>query len=110
MCLSPFLKDIERSLIRPALVCSLFVALGYIGQSVSLETISAGPAPPHPPSPPSTAHLCASARHPVALAPHGPDAEVPTRGSPAGKSGFICSLAVITCPVLEAVFDGRKVL
>ena len=67
VCLSPFLKDIEKELIRPAIICSLFVALGYIGQSVSLETISAG------------------------------------------KSGFICSLAVITCPLLEAVFDGRKI-
>jgi len=67
VCLSPFLKDIEKELIRPAVVCSLFVAMGYIGQSVSLETISAG------------------------------------------KSGFICSLAVITCPLLEAFFDGRKI-
>jgi hypothetical protein len=67
VCLSPFLKDIEKELIRPAFICSLFVAMGYIGQSVSLETISAG------------------------------------------KSGFICSLAVITCPLLEAVFDGRRI-
>lgn len=67
VCLSPFLKDIEKELIRPAIVCSLFVAMGYIGQAVSLETISAG------------------------------------------KSGFICSLAVITCPLLEAVFDGKKI-
>ena len=67
LCLSPFLAQIEKELIKPAILCSLFVALGYVGQSVSLETISAG------------------------------------------KSGFICSLAVITCPLLESVFDGRKI-
>jgi len=67
VCLSPFLPQIEKELIKPAILCSLFVAMGYIGQSVSLETISAG------------------------------------------KSGFICSLAVITCPLLESVFDGRKI-
>jgi len=66
-CLSPFLKDIEKELVKPAIICSLFVATGYIGQAASLQTISAG------------------------------------------KSGFICSLAVITCPLLEAVFDGRKI-
>ena len=65
--LSPFLKDLERELVQPAILCSLFVATGYVGQAISLETISAG------------------------------------------KSGFICSLAVITCPLLEAVFDGRKI-
>lgn len=65
--LSPFLKDLERELVQPAILCSLFVATGYVGQAISLETISAG------------------------------------------KSGFICSLAVITCPLLEAVFDGRQI-
>ena len=65
--LSPALKDIERELIRPAILCSLLVALGYVGQAVSLETISAG------------------------------------------KSGFICSLSVITCPLLESLVDGRRI-
>ena len=27
----------------------------------------------------------------------------------AGKAGFICSLSVIVCPILEIVFDGKKV-
>ena len=27
----------------------------------------------------------------------------------AGKAGFICSLSVITCPLLEVLFDGVKV-
>eukprot|EP00277_Geminigera_cryophila_P030282 CAMPEP_0173059552 /NCGR_PEP_ID=MMETSP1102-20130122/2055_1 /TAXON_ID=49646 /ORGANISM="Geminigera sp., Strain Caron Lab Isolate" /LENGTH=449 /DNA_ID=CAMNT_0013925583 /DNA_START=94 /DNA_END=1443 /DNA_ORIENTATION=+ len=67
VALSPFLKDIKKELIKDSVLMSLFIAAGYIGQSISLQTIEAG------------------------------------------KAGFICSLSVIICPILEIVFDNKKV-
>ena len=67
LTLSPFLRDMKRELIKDSVLMSLFIAAGYIGQSVSLQTIEAG------------------------------------------KAGFICSLSVIVCPILETVFDNKKV-
>jgi len=67
LVLSPFLKDIKKDLIKDSVLMSLFIAAGYIGQSISLQTIEAG------------------------------------------KAGFICSLSVIVCPILETVFDNKKV-
>ena len=91
LTLSPFLKDLKRVCWRPvceesvrtkatdnlcpvsqeqlrdSVLMSLFIAAGYIGQSISLQTLEAG------------------------------------------KVGFICSLSVIVCPILEIVFDNKKV-
>jgi len=67
LTLSPFLKDMKRELLKDSVFMSLFIAAGYIGQSLSLQTIEAG------------------------------------------KAGFICSLSVIVCPILETVFDNKRV-
>lgn len=67
LVLSPFLKDLKKELIKDSVLMSLFIAAGYIGQSISLQTIEAG------------------------------------------KAGFICSLSVIVCPILEIFFDNKKI-
>jgi hypothetical protein len=67
LALAPFLPQLERRLVFPAVASSLAISAAYVGQVLSLQTVSAG------------------------------------------KVGFICSLSVIVCPILEVLFDGRKV-
>lgn len=67
IALSPFLKQMRPELIKDSIFMSIFIAAGYIGQSISLQTIEAG------------------------------------------KAGFICSLSVIVCPILEIFFDNKQV-
>ena len=61
------LCPVSQDQLRDSVLMSLFIAAGYIGQSISLQTLEAG------------------------------------------KVGFICSLSVIVCPILEIVFDNKKV-
>jgi drug/metabolite transporter (DMT)-like permease len=67
LTLSPYIRNLDPEMAVPAVACGLATSFGYIGQALSLQSISAG------------------------------------------KAGFICSLSVIVCPLLEAVFDKVKV-
>jgi hypothetical protein len=67
LALSPFLRQMRAELVKESIFMSTFIAAGYIGQSISLQTIEAG------------------------------------------KAGFICSLSVIVCPLLETIFDNKQV-